>query len=150
MTVDIRLAELSELDWLLNENDYLPDGMVQQKIAQNEYIVAIENETIIGYLRFSYFWSFIPYMDIIFVEESYRMQGIGRGMLAFLENLAQEKGLSLIMSSSQSDEGPPQAWHRHMGFRDAGAIVDLRPLQDVTEVIFVKNINLGNHSDLSK
>ena len=95
-----------------------------------------------GICEFSYFWSFIPYIDVICVKDEYRRQGIGRGMLSFLEDLAREKGQSLIMSSSQSDEAPPQAWHRHMGFRDAGVLVDLRPLQDVTEVVFVKTISL--------
>ena len=47
----IRFADGRELAWLLAENDYLPNGMVQQKIAQQEYIVAVAGEVIIGYLR---------------------------------------------------------------------------------------------------
>jgi hypothetical protein len=44
------------------------------------------------------------------------------------------------MSSSQADEPGAQAFHRKIGFRDAGALVDLRPLQNVTEVVFVKEV----------
>ncbi|MEM7334344.1 MAG: GNAT family N-acetyltransferase [Chloroflexota bacterium] len=143
MNIQIRFADERELAWLLAENDYLPDGMVEQKIAHNEYIVAVQDEMIVGYLRFSYFWSFIPYIDIIYVQEELRCQGIGRKMLTVLEGVAREQGQSFILSSSQSDEAEPQAWHRHVGFRDAGALVELRPLQDVTELIFVKHINLG-------
>jgi hypothetical protein len=48
------------------------------------------------------------------------------------------------MSSSQADEPEAQAFHRKIGFRDAGALVDLRPLQEVTEVFFVKNVELSD------
>ena len=90
--------------------------------------------------RFTPFWSQIPYIDLIWVDEPYRQQGAGKAMLSLLEEAAREQGIRLIMSSSQSDEPQPQAWHRHMGFRDAGALTDLRPLQTVTEIIFVKNL----------
>jgi hypothetical protein len=34
----------------------------------------------------------------------------------------------------------PQAWHRAVGFEDAGAIVDLAPLQNVPEIVFIKRV----------
>ena len=48
------------------------------------------------------------------------------------------------MSSSQADEPDAQAFHRKIGFRDAGALIDLQPLQSVTEVFFVKNIETSD------
>lgn len=140
MSIAVRYATIDELAWLKKENHYLPNGMVKQKIDVREYIVAMDGERLIGYLRFSYFWAFIPYIDIIFVEASYRRQGIGKRMLAQLEQRTRDEGQPIIMSSSQADESPSQAWHRHVGFRDAGALVDLRPLQSITEVVFVKRL----------
>jgi len=32
------------------------------------------------------------------------------------------------------------AWHRHVGFKDAGAIVNLGPVQHVPEIVFIKQL----------
>ena len=103
-------------------------------------IVARINGEIVGYIRFSTFWSFIPLIDIIAVEEPVRRKGIGRALLSFLENHARSEGRKIILSSSQADEPEPQAWHRAVGFKDAGAIVDLAPLQNVPEIVFIKRV----------
>ena len=82
-------------------------------------------------------------IDIIAVDESLRRKGIGRALLGFLEEYVRNTGLKIILSSSQADEAEPQAWHRAVGFKDAGVIVDLGPLQDVAEILFVKRVG-GN------
>lgn len=128
--------------WLVSNdsNRYIAPGLVAEKIGRNEYIIAKVDGQPVGYLRLSYLWSFIPYIDIIAVDEPYQRQGIGKAMLGFLEELARRRGQALILSSSQADEPEPQAWHRHVGFKDAGALVDLAPIQGVTEILFVKRV----------
>ena len=82
----------------------------------------------------------IPFIEVIWVEERFRRRGIGRELVCYLEGYALAQGHRIIMSSSQADEPEAQAFHRNVGFRDAGALVDLRPLQSVTEIFFVMNI----------
>ena len=128
--------------WLIlnDSNVYISATLVREELIRNEYIVARLGDTPVGYVRMSYFWSFIPYIDIIAVEDDYQRQGIGRAMLSFVEAHAREKGLRLILSSSQADEPGAQAWHRKVGFQDAGALIDLAPLQRVPEILFAKRI----------
>jgi ribosomal protein S18 acetylase RimI-like enzyme len=128
----------SDLDWLIQHDNHLSSHLIQQKIARQEYLIARKGDQCVGLLRFTPFWSQIPYIDLIWVAESYRRQGAGKALLTQLEAIARAQNQPIIMSSSQADESHPQAWHRHMGFRDAGALVDLRPFQSVTEIIFIK------------
>ena len=44
---------------------------------------------------------------------------------------------SALYSSSQVDEPPPQAWHRHMGFQECGIIAGINE-GGVGEVFFRK------------
>jgi GNAT superfamily N-acetyltransferase len=83
-------------------------------------------------------------IDIIAVDESLRRRGIGRALLGFLEEHARDTGCEITLSSSQADEPEPQAWHRAVGFKDAGAIVNLAPLQDVPEIVFVKWVDVSD------
>lgn len=139
MTPTISFATSDDLGYLTSREDIAEDVIVK-KIKNEEYIVAKNNDVPVGYLRFSFFWSKIPYIDIIKVEENYRKQGIGSRLLEFLEKYAVEKGQTIIMSSSQKDETEPQEWHRRMGFREAGIIKNFSPIQDVPEIIFIKEV----------
>jgi GNAT superfamily N-acetyltransferase len=141
--VQIDFASEGELRWIEQNDTYISRQTIEKKLKDREYIVARHKDRLAGYIRFGYFWSMIPYIEIISVEDQFKLQGIGRAMVNFLEDLARAKGQKLIMSSSQADEPQAQAFHRKVGFRDAGALVDLLPLQSVTEVVFVKTIDDG-------
>ena len=114
--------------------------MIGNKVKAGEYIIAKVADEPVGCLRFGHFWSTIPHIEVIWVEDRFQRRGIGQAMVCFLEDHARARGQKLIMSSSQADEPGAQAFHRKIGFRDAGALVDLRPLQNVTEVVFVKEV----------
>ena len=141
-TVKVAFATEQDEAWLIenDSNTYISADLVADKIRSSEYIVARVGRAYVGYVRIGTFWSFIPFIDIIAVEDDWQRQGIGRAMLTFLEEHARNRGQTMIMSSSQADEPGAQAWHRKVGFKDAGAIIDLAPLQHVPEILFVKRI----------
>ncbi len=135
----IGFATSGDIDYLSN-NDHLSKGKVEEKIKRQEYIVAKQGDTHLGFLRFTLFWSEIPCIDMVLVEQEHRRQGIGKSIVKFLEDYAFENGQSVIMSSSQQDEPEPQTWHRQIGFEHAGIINDFAPIQDVPEIIFIKRL----------
>jgi GNAT superfamily N-acetyltransferase len=138
----VSFATAADQHWLVlnDSNRYVSPDLVDLKIEAREYIVARFRGEVVGYIRFSCFWSFIPMIDIIAVQESLRRMGIGRALLGFLEEHARSTEQTIILSSSQADEPEPQAWHRAVGFNDAGAIVDLSPLQDMPEIVFINRL----------
>jgi GNAT superfamily N-acetyltransferase len=124
--------------WLADRDKQVRPEVLRAKVARGEYIVATSGDERIGFLRYSYMWSTVPFVDLVFVEPEHRNRGAARAMVDLLQAKARSLGRSMIMSSSQSDEPEPQAWHRRIGFRDAGAIVDMRPFQQVPGIIFVR------------
>ena len=141
MTINFADAAVSE--WLELHDDRLPATTVRAKIERKEYIVARIGVERIGFLRFSLFWSAVPYIDIVAVEAVHQRKGVGRTMVEFLEAHARTSGQHILLSSSQVDEPDAQAWHRRIGFRQAGLIEDFGPLQKAAEIIFIKEIDAG-------
>lgn len=135
----INFATQKDIDWVHQKHD-LDKQTVIQKIDRQEYIIAKIDNKSVGFLRFTLLWAQIPFIGMIRVESEYQRKGIGKGMLAFLEDYAVKNGYKVIMSSSQQDEPEPQEWHRKMGFKDAGIIEHFEPIQDVPEIIFIKNL----------
>ena len=134
----VSFAEQADLAWILENDSHISDAMVKRKLAAGEYLIAKAGGTPAGCLRIGRLWSMIPFIEVIWVEDRFQRRGIGRGLVAALAEHGRSQGQPLILSSSQADEPAAQAFHRAVGFRDAGALSDLRPLQTVSEIFFVR------------
>ncbi len=118
----------------------MPAEVIKRKVEQREIIVAERAGRLVGYLRFEYLWSVVPYIALIWVVEDQRQRGIGRAMLRYLENVLRQQGHTALYSSSQANEPEPQAWHRHVGFKECGFITGINE-GGIGEVFFRKNLS---------
>lgn len=132
----IRPAISHDLAWC-GIMDHTAADHLAHKIAVKEVFVAELGSDRVGYLRLDFLWCALPYIGLIWVEEPYRKQGIGRGLLNFVEGYLRERGHTVLMSSSQANEAPPQAWHRHVGFTECGFLAGINP-GGIGEVFFRK------------
>ena len=121
MGISVRLAESGDLAFV-SQDGYVDGAVVRRKIEQREVFVAEVDGEPAGYLRIELLWSLQPYIALIRVLEPYRKRGVGRALLAGLEDALRSAGHGALFSSSQADEPEPQAWHRHMGFAECGII----------------------------
>jgi len=134
----VRFATLADLDFVAQDG-YLATEVARRKIEQQEVIVAERCGSAVGYMRIEYLWSIVPYIALIWVLPSHRRQGAGKGMLRYLEHYLRDKGHEQLFSSSQVNEPPPQAWHRHMGFEECGIIGGIND-GGIGEVFFRKRL----------
>lgn len=95
-----------------------------------------ENNKIIGWLRYNYFWDNTPFMNMLYIIDNYRNKGIGKELVLFWENEMKKKGYELLMTSTQSNEGA-QHFYRKLGYEDSGSL--LLPNEPL-EIIFIKII----------
>jgi ribosomal protein S18 acetylase RimI-like enzyme len=137
MSLKIASAEERHADWLVAHDHDVPERWVRRCVSLGEYLIAELDDEPVGFLRFSWFWGAIPYMDMIQVLPGYRHLGIGSALFKQWEKAMRENGATLLMTSSVSNESEPQAWHRKNGFREAGSI-SFGHLQPVAEVFLVK------------
>lgn len=144
MSINIRFAKPEDFQ-LVRELDphskYIDPKKIKQKLEASEVIVAFDDTMPVGLIKFSYFWATRPYMDLIWLKDEYRGQGIGKQLLSFLEEYLIQEGHLYLMTSSEKDELAPQEWHRSQGFSPCGELTSLNlPMDDIPEVFFYKKL----------
>lgn len=137
--VSIEEAQTGDLAWLVAVDRHVPEAWVRRCISHGEYLIAREADGPLGFLRYSWFWGTIPFMDLIWVDPARRRAGVGRALVARWETDMRSRGAEVLMTSSMSDEPEPQAWHRRNGFADSGQLT-FGVAQPTPEVFFVKDL----------
>lgn len=91
--------------------------------------------TVVGVLRYSLFWQTIPFLDLIYIDESYRGKSCGTAMMNHWESEMRQRGYKYVMTSTQSDENA-YLFYEKLGYRKVGSF--LPPEQAADEWMYLK------------
>lgn len=123
--------------FILDNDRHVSKELIENKLKEKEIIIAKdEDNKIIGWLRYSYFWDNTPFMNMLYIKENYRNKGIGKELVLFWEIEMKKKGYEFLMTSTLSNE-EAQHFYRKLGYKDAGSL--LLPNEPL-EIIFIKSI----------
>ncbi|MGP3712837.1 GNAT family N-acetyltransferase [Brucella sp. RRSP16] len=139
MNTNVIVADIRYTDWLISHDLHVSAHWVKRCLSAGEYIIALADAEPAGFLRYSWFWGVIPYMDMIWVIPQYRRRGIGGSLFQHWESAMREQQATQLMTSSVADEKEPQQFHRSNGFREAGAI-SFGKFQPQSEVFLIKDL----------
>ena len=134
----IDFAKKDDEQYLL-KNSQLTSEYFNRKHMYDEILVAkIDNQSV-GYLVYDYLWHHIPFISFIWVESKYRKNRIGITLLTYFENYLSTKNHNALFSSSEETAINAQTWHRRMGFKNYGSILEIND-NNKSEVFFKKNL----------
>lgn len=135
--VSIRYAgKTTDLEFLETHDHHVLPSMLARKVKAREVLVAEREGVLLGWLRFGFFWDSIPFMNMLYLLEGNRRQGLGRQIVAHWEGLMHAQGHSLVMTSTLSNE-QAQHFYRALGYADAGCLV----LEgEALEILFTKQL----------
>lgn len=137
----IEEANVSHLDdivsmglklWPDNEADDLRKEFAAILQSDKDRIfVCKDNEKCIAFihvsLRFDYVQGAISspvgYVEGVYVQPEYRLQGISTGLLKKAENWAKERGCTQMASDIEMDNTGSYEFHIKSGFKEAGKII---------------------------
>ena len=144
MEIKIRFAGVDDFKIVRDidpHSQYIDPEKIKLKIQGKEIILAFIGNKPVGLMKFSYFWSTRPYLDLIWFKPEFRKKGFGKQLLQFWENYLINQGHTYIFSSSQENEPEPQEWHVKQGFIKCGIINGLNlPHEEIAEIFFYKII----------
>ena len=73
----IRYVEINDKKEWYDLDRHLPENVFDEKVRTKQGYVLVEDEKIIGILRYNLFWDNTPFCTMLFIEDSYRSKGYG-------------------------------------------------------------------------
>ena len=124
MIKEVKIRDVCSLDMpvLKRWDCHIFPQELQAAADKNRILIAQKDGSFAGFLRYGLFRDSIPFMNLLFLLEEYRNQGIGTALVAFWEDRMRKEGFSRVMTSTQSDESA-QHFYRKLGYMDTGALV---------------------------
>ena len=139
MSLLVRHASHEHQGWLVAYDDTVSNEGIQHCIDLRYYLVAERDQQPLGFLRFSWFWGKIPYMDMIYVEPAHRRSGIGKELLSSFQNRTAVRKARCLMTSCEAGEDAPLHWHKRNGFEVVGDIA-IPTFQTAREIFLIKRL----------
>jgi len=118
----IRTATPDDLPFLAAHDHHIALPELESAIRRGRILIAVCGEQPVGWLRWSLFWDNTPFMNLLFLLEGYRRQGLGRTLVTHWEQAMHEAGHALVMTSTQANEAA-QLFYRRLGYRDIGGFM---------------------------
>jgi ribosomal protein S18 acetylase RimI-like enzyme len=113
----------SDYDYIRKHDQHIVESLILPKIRQNEiYMLQNEEERIVGWMRYGYFWDNTPFLNMIWIDEADRSKGLGKQAVLFWEDEMKRHGFKWVMTSTLSNE-EAQHFYRKLGYRDAGCLL---------------------------
>jgi ribosomal protein S18 acetylase RimI-like enzyme len=83
---------------------------------------ALNDDRRAGWLGYGNFWNALPFMNMLYVREELRGQGLGTRLVTFWESQMRESGYDRAMTSTLSDRDA-QHLYRKLGFEERGCLL---------------------------
>lgn len=121
--MEIIAADQSHHEYIQEHDHHILENLILPKLLANEiYIIQDEKQNNIGWIRYSFFWDNTPFMNMLWIEDVHRNEGIGTKAVLFWENEMKKQGFTLVMTSTLANEGA-QHFYRKLGYRDSGCLI---------------------------
>ena len=117
-------------------DSHIAETELRSLIAQKRILILEDNGDLLGWLRWNLFWDNTPFMNMLFVVESRRGEGLGRMMVLHWEEEMRQLGYESVMTSTASDEYA-QHFYRKLGYETIGGFT---PFSDPYELILAKKL----------
>lgn len=134
--MEIRLAKTMDFETLAAHDRHIAPQELRRSLDAGRVLVVYDEGTFVGWLRWNLFWDSIPFMNMLYLLDGCRRQGIGRQLVGEWERRMAQEGYTYLMTSTQSDE-QAQHFYRKMGYNEIGAMV---PLGEPLEILFGKKV----------
>ena len=133
---EIGYAGPGDIGLLAAHDRHISEAELAKAVAQDRILVMRVDGEFVGWLRFGMFWDSIPFMNMLYILDGHRGNGLGRELVGFWEREMRGGGFGRVMTSTQSDE-QAQFFYRKIGYKECGAL--LLPGEPL-KMIFIKDL----------
>lgn len=118
----IRYATENDLDLLIRLDQHISPGELENIIKLHRIILLEDMDGLAGWLRYNLFWDNTPFMNLLYVNDGKRGQGLGGQLVQFWESEMKRQGYEEVLTSTLSNE-QAQFFYRKHGYVDCGSLL---------------------------
>lgn len=118
----IRYADENDFEIVRIYDRHIREEELQNVIRARRVLVMFQEDSFVGWLRFSLFWDEIPFMNMLYFLEQYRGRGYGGQLVKYWEKEMKSSGYEMVLTSTLSNE-PAQFFYRKKGYMDCGSLL---------------------------
>lgn len=118
----IRYADENDFEIVRIYDRHIREEELQNVIRAKRVLVMFQEDSFVGWLRFSLFWDEIPFMNMLYFLEQYRGRGYGGQLVKYWEKEMKSSGYEMVLTSTLSNE-PAQFFYRKKGYMDCGSLL---------------------------
>ena len=138
--LDIAYATNKDIPVWLGYDNQISESELLLKIAAKRCYILKNNADPVGIMRYNLLYDTIPFLTLIYFDETARGRGYGTQAVLYWEDEMRCLGFACVMTSSQSDE-KAQFFYRKLGYRDTGCLIlDSPSLAQPAEIFFIKEL----------
>ena len=136
----IRQVEKQDKEAWYALDKHLSESEFDEKVRCGQGYVYVEDNKIIGVLRYNLFWDNTPFCTMLFIDDVHRKKGYGKQLMEHWEQNMKSQGYGMLMTSTQVDEDA-QHFYRKLGYKDCGGfVIDVPGYEQPMEMIMIKEV----------
>ncbi len=132
----IRRAQSADLDSLATWDRHITRKQLQKAIEDGCVFLAEQEGGFAGWLRYNLFWGSLPFLNMLYVLEEYRGQGIGKALMVFWEKEMAGQNFRDVLTSTAACEDA-QHFYYGLGYETVGGFF---PPEESYELILRKTL----------
>lgn len=136
----IRYVQPEDKPFWYSLDRHLPEQEFEKKVRDRQGYVLLDEDKIIGILRYNLFWDNTPFCTLLYIDEKYQDRGGGRQLMEHWEQDMKAQGYGMLLTSTQVDE-TAQHFYRKLGYKDCGGfVIDIPKYAQPMELFLIKEI----------
>lgn len=136
----IRYVQIQDKPFWYALDRHLPEREFDKKVRDRQGYVLLDEDKMIGILRYNLFWDNTPFCNLLYIDEKYQGKGGGRQLMEHWEQDMKAQGYGMLLTSTQVDE-TAQHFYRKLGYQDCGGfVIDIPKYAQPMELFLVKEI----------
>lgn len=135
--IDIRYAVYEDYELIFRIDSLVSKEKWKTWTGNQQAIFAFDGDVFLGWLQYNYFIEKYPFINRLYIFEEYQNNGAGTKLIEFWETKMKNKGETILMLSTESDNYGARRLYKRLGFKCVGKL-DLRPQNK--ELVMLKEI----------
>ncbi len=115
----IRNAKAEDFELLHEIDQHISLENLEKSMEDGKILVAKKDGRLIGWLRWNLFWDNTPFMNLLYILEPWRGQGVGQALTEAWEEQMAGDGYSMVVTSTASNESAKH-FYESQGYETIG------------------------------